>query len=91
MVIQQGIDPTGIINVAKTGLDALGMKAGATKVMTAGLGKTAVGTGTFWSGAGWSLGLGLGLGAWGPVLLTAVGTMVIYKVTPIFVKALQPR
>ncbi|MBF0176979.1 MAG: magnetic particle specific iron-binding protein, partial [Magnetococcales bacterium] len=36
--------------------------------------------GTIWTGTGATLGLGLGLGAWGPVLLIGVATLVGYGV-----------
>jgi len=65
-------------------------KGSGAKAAMVGLGKTA-GGGTFWSGTGWSLGMGLGLGAWGPVLMTVVGTIVIYKATPALVKVLAKR
>ncbi|HIJ50643.1 MAG TPA: hypothetical protein HPP54_06285 [Nitrospinae bacterium] len=92
-----------VVNAAKSGMNGLGMKVGATgkagtvvakgssaKVAIVGLGKAA-GSGSFWSGTGWKLGLGLGLGAWGPLLKTAIGTLVVYKATPMLIKVLAKR
>ncbi len=96
-VAQSGIESLGV-KAGTVKAMTVGTKSGTAikagggfKATMVGLGKTAGGGGTFWSGTGWSLGLGLGLGAWGPLLMTAIGTLVVYKATPMLIKVLAKR
>ena len=60
-------------NAATTGTKVAA--AAGTKAVAAG---AKVGAGTIWTGKSLSLGLGLGLGAWGPLIVGAIGAVAVY-------------